>query len=199
MSKEKRKLSKQTIALIVIAVLIVILVVVICIGTAKAKKDNETTTTSAISTVTATESTTYKYVDDSGNDITPHFSKDGKKMMEGDHLGVFEGMAWSTINGKKDLYYFTNATYDPTYTGLATGPDGRYYFARNGKWDRSFTGVVSYGDYMRVCKKGIYQQDYDGDVDLGGFPASCKDGAVLGVELGRDDGFIPPYKVTIED
>lgn len=198
MSGKKHKLSKQAIYLIVIAVLIVVLIVIICAGIAKTRRKDQISTTSAVPT-SVTETTTYKYVDDSGNDVTPHFSKDGKRMMEGDHLGVFEGMAWSTINGKKDLYYFTNATYDPSYTGLADGPDGRYYFARNGKWDRSFTGVVSYGHYMRVCKHGIYQEDYDGDVDLGGFPASCEDGAVLGVELGRDDGFIPPYKVTIED
>lgn len=202
MGKNKKRLSKQAIALIIIAVLIIVLVVVICVGFAKEKKSNQAMTTSAVSTTSAVEdSTTYKYVDDEGNDITPHMSKDGKRMMEGDHLGTFEGMAWSTIDGKKGLYYFNGATYDPTFTGLADGPNHKWYYVKNGKWDKSFTGFVSRAYYLRYIKNGI-EQNFNGtfyldEYDEEGNP--IKNGALYGFEMGRPDNWqFPLHKWHVE-
>lgn len=205
MKEDKKRLSKQTIALIIIAVLIIVLVAVICIGSAKTKNDSKYETTSAVSTTatvnSSNSSSTYKYVDDEGNDITPHMSKDGKRMMEGDHLGTFEGMAWSTINGKKGLYYFNGATYDPTFTGLADGPNRKYYYVKKGKWDPSFTGFISRADYLRYVKNGI-EQNFNGtfyldEYDTEGNP--IKNGAVYGFEMGRPDNWqFPLHKWHVE-
>lgn len=203
MKENKTKLSKQNVSLIVIAVLIVVLAVVIGIGLSRERKTDATRTTSiAPTSASKVSSTTIKYVDDDGNDITPHFSKDGKKMMEGNQLATFEGMAWSTINGKKGLYYFTDATYDPTFTGLASGPNNRWYYVKNGKWDKSFTGFVSRAYYLRYVKNGVEQDDFNGTFYLDEFDDegnAIKDGALYGFEMGRPDNWVfPLHKWHVE-
>lgn len=188
---KRGKLSKQNIILLIIVILILILVVVLCVGSAKRKQEVQTQTTRVITTtVEATDSPIY--VDDEGKDITPHMSKDGKKMMEGDHLATYEGVAESTIDGKKGMYYFSGATYDPTFTGLATGPNNRWYYVKKGKWDKSFTGFISRAYYLRYIKNGIEQSNFNGTFyldqdDEEGNP--IKNGAIYGFETGRDDNW----------
>lgn len=188
---KRGRLSKQNIILLVIVALIVILVIILCIGSAKRKQEAQIQTTKVITT-TIEDTEPSKLVDDDGNDATPHMSKDGKKMMEGDHLATFEGVAESTIDGKKGMYYFSNATYDPTFTGLATGPNNKWYYIKKGKWDKSFTGFISLGYYLRYIKNGMVQSDFNGTFYLDKYDKEgnpIKNGAVYGFEMGRDDNW----------
>lgn len=196
--EKKVKINKTNLALIIIAILIVALVVVIIVGNSKNHK-NDSIATTTTTTVAQTESTTSV--------------SDEKYAVDGNHLdmpkedrGLYTGVAKAVIksvSSKPQFYYFNCGTFDKTYTGLAgslTLKDGMPvcdYYVKNGIAQTKFTGVVSFEHYLRVIKNGIYQDDYNGKVSLDGLEADCENGAVLGYELGREDGFIPPYKVTI--
>lgn len=115
-------------------------------------KGNTTTTTSSVSD-TSSESTSGK--DASGTTgsgsttkkdtepITLEVTKQGDQyiVMDGDNEGpdyLVTGVAWATIDGVKDLYYFYGGIYDPTYTGDAMlfnstmGGTGEEYYVTNG-------------------------------------------------------------------
>lgn len=194
MKKEK----KANIILIVVIVLIIALVAVIIIGNHHKKTNNLTTTT-------VNSSTTQK--------TTQSVKSDDQYPISGDELnipdkGLYTGVGKAvikSISSKPQLYYFNNGKFDKTFTGLADSlelKDGiptHEYYVKNGVVQTNFTGVVSFMHYMRVIKNGVYQENYNGKVSMGGLEADCQNGAVLSIELGRDDGFIPPYKVTIMD
>ena len=75
--------------------------------------------------------------------ITLEVTKQGDQyiVMDSDNGGpdyLVTGVAWATIDGVKDLYYFYGGIYDPTYTGDAMlfnstmGGTGEEYYVTNG-------------------------------------------------------------------
>lgn len=194
-NNKDKKPSKKMLRLVIILIVLIVIIVAVCCEAVKEKKNNSAqqtvpSTSSVVSTTvrnTTIEPSTY--LDDDGEDATPHFSKDGKKMMEGNHLATFEGVAKSTINGKKGLYYFSNATYDPSYTGLATGPNNRLYYVKNGKADLHYTGLISKDNYLRIFENGRYRSDFSGKIHMPDGDYDVHHGAVYGYCLGQPDNF----------
>lgn len=201
---KQRLNQKSTIVLIVIVCLIIALIVIIAIGTSKNKSAETTTSLTSTSSTTDVNSTLpppEKYTSSVENHLYYEPGDDGL-LLNGLYLVKMPG------EKKASAHYFFDGKIDKSFSGLtplANPPQARiadfdyWYYVKDGKVDTNFTGAVSYYHYMRVVKNGVYLNHYNGEVDLGGARAPCHNGAVHELELGREDGFIPPYKVTILD
>lgn len=202
---KEKKINKTNLILLIILIIIIILVVVIAITQSAKRKQQQTTT--RVSTTTETVEITDGYEPDVAGEV--NLKEDGNSyiLCQGKERIYMTGLYYIKMPGtsKKDLYYFTDGKFDKSFSGVdiipGDSPDmgHKYAYIKNGKIDRNFTGAASYEHYMRIFKNGLYLDNYNGNVSMGGLEASCHNGAVRGVELGRPDGFVPPYKVTILD
>lgn len=198
------KLNRQNVILLIILLVIILLVVIFAVTH---RKNNQSQLTTTQRTTSVTESFTEEFARDDGYSGEYHVKKVGSsyQIYIGNKPYPDTGLRYVKLPGssQKDYYYFTNGKFDKQHTGVEIPPgdsplvNHRYVYIKNGRLAKNFTGVVSYEHYMRVFKNGVYQDNYNGEVSLGGLETECEHGAVLGVELGRDDNFVPPYKVTI--
>lgn len=195
--------DRNKMMLLVIALLIVILVVIICVGTARNKRSSTTTraATSATSVYT-TETTTHdvgktiangekdKAVMKNGKWALPH--QEG--MIDDERTGVYH-IIIPAVSSKPGYYYFDGGVWQPKYNGICYMGD-KALTIHEGKWNPHFTGFMAFNHYLRYTVNGYYQQDYNGTIYFGEEPnryaADVQNGAVMGYELDRDDGFIYP-------
>lgn len=203
MSEEKKKLSRQTIYIIVIAMLIVILVAIICVGVARNKRNsNVITSTTTVASTDSTVTTTHdvgKTIADGSKDKA--VLKNGKwalphqeGMVDEERTGVYH-IIIPVVSNKPGYYYFDGGVWQSNYNGICYMGD-KALTIHEGKWNPHFTGFMAFNHYLRYTVNGYYQQDFNGTIYFGEKPnryaAQVKDGAVLGFELDRDDGFIYP-------
>lgn len=189
----------------VIAALIV-LITLLCVGSYRAKHNPSGTkpasSTSAVPETSTTEvSTTYRAMVVSNGDTDKAVMKNGKwalphedGLVDEERVGVYR-IIIPAVSSKPDYYYFDGGVWQPKYNGIHYQGDDPLVI-HNGKWDPHFTGFMAYNHYLRYTVNGIYQQDFNGKIYFGEgddkVARQCRDGAVLGEELDRDDGFIYP-------
>ena len=166
-----------TIASIAIVAIAVIVIVVVS-GKSDATVEPEITTTNAMSiksttavrktTTTTTELTTIEDTGNGGDEIwePPAELRDQAYFDKNGQWDVFDGVAEYTINGKKDMYYFNDGIYDPTYSGLGwknrTYNPQELYYVKAGRVDRTYTGLVVYHGSYWVVQNGAVRHDYTG-------------------------------------